>query len=172
MNEKEKKLEELLDRFFDEHGREKAKSDILHGDEILAGFVTPDPRQEVLEAIKLRVSQQLKIKRSARHNRMVFLRSAAAAMILIAVMLGVQFMQHDTGTKPNPIPIGSVTINMDWGDNDSGQSKKVDKLYAEVDELEASFINIRLDESGMDESSDMAQLEYEMMEIAGDFWKG
>ena len=164
MNEKEKKLEELLNRFFEAHGREEVKWDILRGDEILSGFVTPEPKQDLLEAIKLKVGQKLEQKRSAGHNRMVLLRSAAAAMILIAVMLGVQFMQNEKAITG--YDSGSLA-QIDW--NGDGV---LDVLSAEVDELEESFIHIRLDESGMEESSDMAELEYEMMEIAGDFWKG
>ena len=167
MNEKEKKLEELLNRFFESQGREEVKWDILRGDEILSGFVTPEPKYDVLEAIKLRVSEKLEQKRSAGHNRMVFLRSFAAAMILIAVMLGVQFMQHEKTfiDVDRDRILGGVPMN--WGDDGV-----LDALSAEVGELEDSFIRIRLDESGIEENSDMAELEYEMMEIAGDFWKG
>lgn len=167
MNEKEKKLEELLNRFFEAQGREEVKWDILRGDEILSGFVTPEPKQDVLEAIKHRVSQKLEQKRSTVNNRLVFLRSFAAAIILIAVMLGVQFMQHEKNfiDVDQDRILGGVPMN--WGDDGV-----LDSLSAEVGELEERFINIRLDESVIEENSDMAELEYEMLEIAGDFWKG
>jgi len=60
-----------------------------------------------------------------------------------------------------------------WEDeSEPGGDEQLTALTAEIDEVEADILAIRLGEDGGENDSLLTDLEMEMIEINGDFWKG
>ena len=168
MSEKNENLDELLGQFFDDKSSQEMRDDIRQGDKLLDGFSTPVVDENLIEVVKQRVQIAAREQHSKRTKR-VFYRTAAVAVLLFGVMLGMQTITNkNTDTGPVLATAGADI----WGDDDFGQDSRWGILSAEIEELEGNIRNIRLDQPGEHDSVDVTELEMEMVEIAGGFWKG
>lgn len=168
MTEKNEKLDELLGQFFDAGAAQEMRSDIQRGDELLAGFCAPVVDDDVIEHVKQRM-QIAAAQQHTRRTKRMFYRTAAVAVMLFGVMLGMQTAMRNSGQTALPVATAGADI---WGDNDFGQDSRFGIMVAEMEELEDNMRDIRLDQPGEQNSMDVTELEMEMVEIAGGFWKG
>ena len=167
MKKNNENMEELIKQFFDEEISSQVHADIQRGDELLSGCKSPEPDESLIADIKLKLQAAVEHRRSKRVVR-AFYRTAAAAMILFGIMVGVQFFNNNDITINGTGVTASAGI---WGDDES-QISRFDVLTAEIDELEGNLINIRLGELEEQEAQDVTDLEMEVIELAGGFWKG
>jgi len=169
MTENNENLDELLSRFLDEHEVHVAAEDIRLGENLLASFSVPAPDAVVIEAIKAQIGVRLRAQQKRRFIRLTVQRIAVAAIIIVLAMAGLKFLVEQ---KPETSSLSKAAYGQIWGDGEVNGDEQLAALIAEIDEVEADILAIRLGENGGENDSLLTDLEMEMIEINGDFWKG
>jgi len=170
MTENYENLEELLSRFLDKHQIHEAAEDIRLGEELLASFGGPAPDKAVIDGIKAQIEVSLEARKKRRLARSVFYRVAVAAAIVVLAIAGARFF---TGPERKATGVASAAYASIWDDeNGPAGDEQLAALITEIDEIEASMLAIRLGENGTEGGMILTDLEVEISEINGDFWKG
>ena len=168
MTENNENIDELLSRFFDSSQMHEAAEDIRLGEELLESFSAPLPAKAVTDGIKAQIQVHLRTLRKRRVVRSMFYRVAAVAAVLVVLAFaGTRYFTEPGRKATNVANVAYASI---W-DDESGD-KQLATLTAQVSEIEADMLAIRLGDSGAESSSLLTDLEVEMTEINGDFWKG
>ena len=166
MNEKNENLKELLSGLADAEEAAQMAEDIAAGDAIVDRFDSPRPDAAVVSGIKRQVAARLWLSKRRRFVRRTS-EAVLAAVLVVGVLFGVMLMQN--GQEPG------VAINLGiWGEA-SEEKIAGDPEYAllvsEAEEIESSLLMIRLDENN-DEEDVLFDIEMEVLEMNGNFWKG
>ncbi len=170
MTENYENLDELLSRFLDKHQIHEADEDIRLGEELLASFGGPAPDKAVIDGIKTQIEVHLRVRRKRRLVRSMFYRVAVAAVIVVLAIAGARFF---TQPERKATGVASAAYASIWDDeNGPAGDEQLAALTTEIDEIEASMLAIRLGEDGAGGDTLLTDLEVEMTEINGDFWKG
>jgi hypothetical protein len=170
MTENTENLDELLSRFLDEHESHVAAEDIRLGENLLASFSVPAPDAAVIEAIKVQIELRLRAQQKQRFIRSMAQKIAVAAIIIVVAMAGLKFL-----VEPGPEvgDVSKVSQEFIWEDeSEPAGDEQLAVLTAQIDEVEADMLAIRLGENGGESNLLLTDLEMEMIEINGDFWKG
>lgn len=170
MTENNENLNELLSRFLDERQTHEAAEDIRAGEKLLASFSAPACDQDVINSIKAQIEVHLEARKRQKLVRSMFYRVAVAAVIIVLAIAGVKFFPEPKREQATVNKVGQGFI---WDDEiGTGSDEQLTALTAQIDEIEASMLAIRLDENGTEGGMILTDLEMEMSEINGDFWKG
>lgn len=164
MVEKNEKLEDILSGFLDEQEANRAAEDIRLGDSILQDNIPPVPGEELLNDIKMQISEKLASRRRSPVVRWARRSvSAAAAIIIIGLATAVFFPGNGT-EEVFAGPVG-------WWENE-----KIKTMDAEMDDVLDRLISISQEEYYFEDIGtdfDETELdEIEMVAMNDDFWKG
>ncbi len=161
-------LRELFERFVDARQAKEAAEDIERGEQILRQWPAPEPRAELLALIKTEMGARLAHRRS-RHLRWFASRAAgiAAAIVIAAgVWTGVN---RDAGPG---VMVASLIPTAIWeSENIVLDDLQLTLLSAEVERIESEVRDLQQNESRSSESA-VDEVEMELLEIEGEFWKG
>ena len=170
MTENNENLNELLSRFLDERQTHEAAEDIRAGEKLLASFSAPVPDQAVINSIKEQIEMRLEARKKQKLASSMFHRVAVAAVIIVLAIAGVKFFPEP---KRERVAVSKVGQDFIWDDGSgTGSDEQLAALTAQIDEIEASMLAIKLGENGGEGGTLLTDLEVEMSEINGDFWKG
>ncbi len=170
MIENNENLDELLSRFFDERQTHKAAEDIRAGEKLLASCSSPVCDQAVINGIKAQIKMHLEVRKKRRLVGSMFYRVAVAAVIIVLAITGVKFFPE---SERGQVTVSKVGQDFIWDDESgAGGDEQLADLTAQIDEIEASMHAIRLGENRGEDGALITDLEVEMGEINGDFWKG
>ncbi|HIJ66920.1 MAG TPA: hypothetical protein HPP87_01750 [Planctomycetes bacterium] len=170
MTENRENLDELLSRFFDEGKTHEAAEEIRAGEKLLASFSAPVCDQAVINNIKAKIRLQLKARKRRQLVRSVFDRVAVAAVIIVLAIAGVRFFPASENRQTTTSKSG---VDFNWDDQSVGNGyEQFAALTDQIEEIESSILAIRLGEYEAGSSMILTDLEAEMSEINGDFWKG
>ena len=168
-DDKDKKFDELLARFYNETQARQVKDDIKSGDKLLASFPAPAPAAELIDNIKTTINTKL-VRRPHRIYYWIVAVAAVAAMIIVIINLL-------PSTRPGETPQLAMTADtvLDNGTIFSETDAELALFSAEFEQLETSLLALRLEETengydSMAESID--ELETKLIEIETVFWKG
>jgi len=181
MNRNEQ-IDQLLSQFMDPQNAERAADDIRTGDALFAQYPAPDVRREALGQIRSRLVRHSRMQR--RHGALRFAGSAAAAAVIVFALLhGVQQQPADTGVQRADTQVAAVvspvetkeTIVRDlWKRLVSHES--LVQIDRELTDLADSIDAVQSETYGELVNTmkiDMLELEeLEMITANTDFWKG
>jgi hypothetical protein len=172
MNDSTKEnLRELLAGFMDEDTASQTAEDIEKGDEFLRKFAAPSPGDDVVAAIKARVAVTIRQKHRITLQHRIFAAVSVAAAIVLVSALALKFFE--------PSPIEKTTVQYAaiparvWDGSDiTTDDADIAVLVSEVKTIENELSGVQLkDNSGVGNAA-IGDLETELIEIGGDFWKG
>jgi len=170
MTENRENLDELLSRFLDEGQTHEAAEDIRAGEKLLVSFSAPACDQAVINSIKAQIEVHLEARKRQKLVRSMFYRVAVAAAIVVLAIAGVKFFPEP---ERKATGVASAAYASIWDDESgTGSDEQLTALTAQIDEIEASMLAIKLGENGVEGGTILTDLEVEMSEINGDFWKG
>lgn len=166
MDENKENLKELLSGLVDEKEASQMAGDVAVGDAILDQFDAPKPDAAVLSGIKKQIASRLWMRKRRRFVRRTS-EAAVAAVLVVGVILGALIMQktHEPGVAMNLAIWGEATDDMAVSDPEYAL------LLGELEEIESSLLMIRLDEDNYEEDM-LFDVEMEMLDMDGNFWKG
>ncbi len=159
MTKNNENLNELFSAFLDADNAEQAASDIRTGDEILASHPGPGLDSGAIANLKSDIRSQL----SRRRARKIVLQRTAAAIVIIASVSAV-FISKTYG------PVQPVTTTASiWQDRTDEQ---IASLTEQIGDIETEMSIIRLGADGNGDGFDLTEIEMEINNINGNFWKG
>lgn len=162
MNNENENLNELLSGFYDEQEINEFKNNLKSFDEMLNS--NPAPSEQTIDGIKSAVAEKLS---SHKHKRFAVLqRIAVAAMVLLIAFAGLKTTnRQDEMAKVTEIV---ATTNL----FDDGETSQITAITEQIEQIEDALLSVRLDEYDTYIGDSYTDLETELSEINGDFWKG
>lgn len=161
MNTKNENLNNLLADYYDPHEVAQVSEDIRIGDEIIASGDKLVPDSAVTNSIKKEISRRLYLRRNRRMN-MVFMRTAVAAVLAIVAFVGIRSYNKKSLPPLNP----NVSRSFFWGQDAAASS-----ISDELDQIDHDILSIRLGENETDTVETIEDLEFELNEDSGGFWR-
>jgi hypothetical protein len=158
-HQNEENLKDLFEKFTGPQEAEQAAEDIRRGEKILRQHPTPEPDKELLAEIKTQVRSALHSTKTATVPRLARRIAAVAAVLLIGALITISLFDQE----PTPIPPGAII----WTDD-----PKLAAFSAEIEQIESDLLALQLGEKGTNGHLELTELEMELIEIDGDFWKG
>jgi hypothetical protein len=159
MTKNNENLNELFSAFLDADSAEQAAGDIRKGDEILTSHSEPDLDSNAIANLKSDMRSQL----SRRRVRKIALQRTAAAIVIIASVSAV-FISKTYGPAQPLTATASI-----WQDKTDEQ---VALLTEQIGDIETEMSIIRLGADGNGDGFDLTEIETEIDDINGNFWKG
>ena len=169
MNDKQREnLRELIERFGEGDSVRDMLGDIEQGEGFLRGYPAPEPSAEVLAVIKRRMVVRALHRR--RFSQRMSFRAAAVAAAVIVVAMVWNSRQGGDGGGPTVVFAGIPTAIWE-SDNIAADDLRLASFVAEIERLENEVKALLSGESSSDELT-LDEVEMELLEIEGDFWKG
>ena len=157
-HQNQENLKDLFERFAGPQEAEQAADDIRRGDQILRQHPAPEPGRELLAEIKTQVRSSLQSTKTATFPRLA---RRIAAVLLIGALIAISLFEQ------GPAPLPPTTII--W---DVEPDPDLAAFSAEIEQIESDLLALQLGENGTNGHLDLTELEIELIEISGDFWKG
>jgi hypothetical protein len=162
MSNEQENLNELLSSFYNEQESNDFKNDLNSLDQMLTD--APEPSAQTIDGIKNAVAEKLSSRRQ-RNRFLTIRRITVAAIVLVVALVGTNMdLRHDTYPDASGIALADLF--------DESDSSQIALLTAQVEEIEDALLSVRLDEYDTYSSDSYSELETELNEINGDFWKG
>lgn len=173
MNERnEENLKELFEKFVEAEQAEQAVEDIRQGEQILRSHTAPEPNGKLIAGIKAEIAANLLHKKENTFRKIIYRTAAVAAGFILLAFIGVKFFEKDKA-EPERLVAGSTLPEALWQSeclaDDSADSAA---LLAEVEQIESDLLALQFGENGGNGYEAVTELEMELTEINGDFWKG
>ena len=159
MTKNNENLNELFSAFLDADSAEQAAGDIRKGDEILTDHSVLDLDSDVIANLKSDIRSQL----SRRRVRKIALQRTAAAIVIIA-SVSVVFISKTYGPAQPVTATASI-----WQDRTDEQ---IASLTEQIGDIETEMSIIRLGADGSRDGFELTEIETEIDDINGNFWKG
>lgn len=170
-DETKENLKELFEKFLDPGQANQAVEDIRKGEQILREHTSPKPDGELIASIKTQIAARLLRKKE---NIFVYKAAAVAAGFIILAIISVKLFETGTIQPERPVA-GLIMPKTVWeserlADDDAASATLVD----EVKQIESDLIAMQPGENGGNgrEAATELEIETELTEINGDFWKG
>ena len=157
-------LRELFEQFWDSQQAQSNLEDIERGEQILREHPASEPDEMLIANIKAEIALHLMPRRATVIKRIAYRVAAVAAAIIIIVAIGTGVLQN-----PDMVPdLNTVAYasNFTWDHHDSAV------FNTELEQIESDLRALESGEEDTDSDTDVAELEMEVIEYAGDFWKG
>ena len=172
MKESLKDIKKITSQIYPPAGAERIASELYDADNKLQGkFPDVGPNKLLIEAIKADVAGQLK---SQKQKRVWGLRIAAVAAS-IAILCGFVVKFYVPNQDDTPVESGTVAVvksniqpevvTMSWDQND-----ELTLLSAKLDNIETAFYEN--DDDSFDGDTLLIEVESQVTELKGLFWKG
>jgi hypothetical protein len=158
-------LQALFETFAGPQEAKEAVDDIRRADRILSEHPAPKPSEELLVQIKAQVRSTLDRTSKSVFGPLLRKISAVAAVLLVGAVISLRLFEKE------PAPVPPTTIPWDV-DNLAAQDADLAAFSAEIEQIESDLLALQLGENGSNGHLDLTELEIELMEIRGDFWKG
>jgi len=159
MTKNNENLNELFSAFLDADNVEQAAGDIRTGDEILTNHPGPVLDSDAVANLKSDIRSQL----SRRRVRKIVLQRIAAVIVIIASVAAV-FISKSYG--PAQPVTASASIWLDKTD------EQIASLTEQIGDIETEMFIIRLGADGNGNGFDLTEIETEIENLNGNFWKG
>lgn len=171
-DEKNENLRELFGKFFGADEAKEAVEDIRKGEQILDDYVVPGPDSELIADVKAEVSRVLAVRKANAFRRIAYKVAAVAAVIVIAAVISVKLSDRGAG-ESGEVATASIIPTAIWESEDIAvDDAELGTFVDEIEELEGDVLALELGENGGNGYEVIDELEVELEEIDGVFWKG
>jgi hypothetical protein len=165
-------LRELFESFGGGEATQEAVEDISRGVQILREHPAPEPRRQLIAKIEGQVAGALAEKKRKAFRRAVYRVAAVAAAFIVVAVASVKLLQPPTD-KTEQIYSASIIPTAIWESDDiADDDADLALLRAEVNEIRQQMLALQRGENGGNGVDELAELELELVEINGVFWKG
>ena len=166
----EDNFRELFERFMGAEEASRAAGDIGSGDELLREHPAPEPSDELLTSIEHRISRRLSGRRWYHLREKPYRLAAVAAAIVVLVSF---LARMERGGKSNDVVFASVIPAALWESSDiAAEDAELIAYTAEIEQIEEQIDSLEAGEENGNGDNAISELEVELTNISGDFWKG
>ena len=171
-NRNSENLRELFEKFFDAEQAESCVEDIQKAEQILRENPAPEPDERLIANIKAEIAVRLQAVRVHRFRRIIYEVAGAAAAILIVAAVSLQLFEK---APPGHREVGYASLlpTAIWESDDiAADDEDLAVFTAQIEQIEDEVQTLQSDEDTGNGDSTIVELEMELIEINGDFWKG
>jgi hypothetical protein len=165
-------IEELFGKFLSDQDARRAAEDIQKAEEILREHPAPEPAGELLADINSKIAEALSAEKAKTRKLTAYRVAAVAAAIIILVAIGVRFFEKGPAETQSPVTITLIQQAIWESEDISADQAELALLTDELEQIEGEILALRLGEDGGESSREFIELEMELTDIGGDFWKG
>lgn len=165
-------IEELFGKFLSDQDARRAAEDIQKAEEILREHPAPEPAGELLADINSKIAEALSAEKAKTRKLTAYRVAAVAAAIIILVAIGVRFFEEGPAETQAPVTITLIQQAIWESEDISADQAELALLTDELEQIEGEILALRLGEDGGESSREFIELEMELTDIGGDFWKG
>ena len=166
-------LRELFEKFFDAEQAESCVEDIQKAEQILRENPAPEPDNMLIANIKAEIAMRLPAVRAHRFRRIIYEVIGAAAAILIVAAVSLQLFVIDGPGRGEVIYSASLIPTAIWESDDiATDDEDLAVFTAQIEQIEDEVQTLQYGEDAGSGDSTIVELEMELIEINGDFWKG
>ena len=124
--------------------------------------------------IKAEIALHLLPHKTVTFKHIVYKAMAIAAAIIVVVSISLDLFQNDRSpNKPDVLVTASIIPRAIWESNDiASDDTKLVIFTTEAEQISDEFSNLRSGRSESNINDAITELEMELIEIKGDFWKG
>jgi hypothetical protein len=170
-NRNSENLRELFERFFDAEQAENCVEDIQKAEQIFREHPAPEPDDMLIANIKAEIAMRLQAARAHRFRRIIYEVLGAAAVILFAATVSLQLFEKDPPT--GEVVYASLIPTSIWESDDiAADDEDLAVFTAQIEQIEDEVMALQSGENTGNSDSTIVELEMELIEINGDFWKG
>lgn len=163
-------IEELFGKFLSDQDARRVAEDIQKAEEILREHPAPEPAGELLADINSKITEALSAEKPKTYKLITYRMAAVAAAIIILVAVGIRFFEKGPAETQIPVTLIQQAI---WESEDiSADQAELALLTDELEQIEGEILALRLGEDGGEGDRESVELEMELTDIGGDFWKG
>lgn len=171
-NRNHENLRELFEKFFDAEQAESCVEDIQKAEQILREHPAPEPDDMLIANIKAEIAMRLQARRAHRFRRIIYEVIGAAAAILIVAAVSLQLLKKDAPGSGEFV-YASLIPTAIWESNDiAADDEDLAVFTAQIEQIEDEVQTLQSGEGTGSGDSTIVELEIELIEINGDFWKG
>lgn len=171
-NQTNENIEELFGKFLSDQDARRAAEDIQKAEEILREHPAPEPAGELLADINSKIAEALSAEKAKTRKLTAYRVAAVAAAIIILVAIGVRFFEKGPAETQSPVTITLIQQAIWESEDISADQAELALLTDELEQIEGEILALRLGEDGGESSREFIELEMELTDIGGDFWKG
>ena len=172
-NRNSENLRELFEKFFDAEQAERCVEDIRKAEQILRENPAPEPDELLIANIKAEIAMRLPAIRAHRFRRIIYEVIGAAAAILIVAGISLQlFGIKPVGPRDEYVYAALIPTSIWESDDIASDDDDLAVFTAQIEQIEDEVLALQSDEDTGSGDSTLAELEMELIEINGDFWKG
>jgi len=147
----------------------KALENIHEYEGILSQYPAPEPGEELIADIKVKIAKALQHK-SVFRRRVYKMAAVAAAVIMVAA---ISLLFEKGGGEPEKVIYASIIPAAIWESTDlAADDAELATLTAEIEETEHQILSVQFDQGNGNGDKALVELEAELIEINSDFWKG
>jgi negative regulator of sigma E activity len=168
MSDKNENMDDLLSDFYDQQQSGEFKNELNSLQELLDANPAPRPSSQTIDKIKSDVTDRIVLSQKSRRYNFVR-KFAVAAVILMVAIAGVKMINQHPARQ---IAESEKTFTGSIFDEQQFSQTEIAALTREVEQIEDSMLTIRLDEFDTYQSDSFLEIDTELTEINGDFWKG
>ncbi len=169
-NQTNENIEKLFGEFLPDQDSRQAAEDVRETERILREHPAPAPAGRLLADINSKVAEALAAKR-AKTRRLTVYKMAAAAVVIIFIAIGAKFFVKGPAAR-TPVTLEPIKRVVWESDGVSPGQTDLALLTGEIERVESEILTLRLGEGGKNGSKESIELEVELTDIGGDFWKG
>lgn len=171
-DQNQENLTELFRKFFDAEQVESCIEDIQKAEQILRENPAPEPDNLLVANIKAEIAVRLPARRAELSRHRTYRVVAAAASIIVLAAISLQLFTKPNGEPPT-IMYASLMPTAIWESDDiAADDTNLAVFAAEIEQIKDEVLTLESGEDTGNGDSTLAELEMELIEIEGDFWKG
>ena len=171
-NRNRENLRELFEKFFDAEQAESCVEDIQKAEQIFREHPAPEPDDMLIANIKAEIAMRLQARRAHHFRRVIYEVAGAAAVILFFATVSLQLFIKDPPGH-GEVVYASLIPTAIWESNDIAADDEDLAVYtAQIEQIEDEVQTLQSGEDTGSGDSTIVELEMELIEINGDFWKG
>jgi len=170
-NQANENIEKLFGEFLSEEESLRAAENVQKGERILREHPAPAPAGELLADINSKVVKALAAK-GAKTRRLIACRVAAvAAVVIILIAISAKFFGKGPAVQ-TPVTLEPMQRAVWESDGISSGQTELALLRDEVEQAEAKVSDLKFGRDGGYGGKEFVEIEMELTDISGDFWKG
>jgi len=168
----EENVKELFERFVNTGQAEEAVQDIRKGEQILREHPVSGPDSKLIADIKAEVGKAVLRRKTKVFRRMVYKVAVIAASVIFLAAIGIKLFEKGGGESERVIAASILPAAIWESERLADDDVDLAILTAEIEQIENEALALQLNEGDGNGHEAVTELEMELIEINGDFWKG
>jgi hypothetical protein len=165
-------LKELFGQFLNSEEAQEATEDVRECEGIIREHAAPEPDSQLVADIKAEIGRALVDRRANAFKRIAYKVAAVAAAIIVAAAISVKLSDRGAGETKEVVTASIIPAAVWESDDIAVDDAELGTIVGEIEEIEGDVLALELGENGGNGYEAIEELEVELEEIEGVFWKG